>query len=103
MPYGKLDDVDDDEVRYRAVSARDGRFDGWFFVGRPTVEELRHDLRAIMESNANYAYEAFDTPRAKSIRIPQQEWLDGTPTLGANGLPVASGVVKTFDRVMTIL
>jgi peroxiredoxin len=69
-------------------------YDGCFFVGRPTVEELRHDLRAIMESNANYAYEPFDTPKAKGIRIPQQEWLNGAPTLGANGLPVASGVVK---------
>jgi cold shock CspA family protein/peroxiredoxin len=72
-------------------------YDGWFFVGRPTVEELRHDLREIMRTNSNYAYEAFDTPEAKSIRIPQQEWLDGAPPLGANGLPVASGVVKTFD------
>jgi AraC family transcriptional regulator, regulatory protein of adaptative response / DNA-3-methyladenine glycosylase II len=37
VPYGKLDCVDDDEVRYRAVSARDGRFDGWFFVGVRTT------------------------------------------------------------------
>jgi peroxiredoxin len=47
-------------------------YDGWFFVGRPTIEELRHDLRAIMEGSPNYSYEAFDTPEAKSIRIPQQ-------------------------------
>ena len=72
-------------------------YDGWFFVGRPTVEELRHDLRAIMQANSNYAYEAFDTPEAKSIRIPQQEWAAGAPPLGANGLPVADGTVKTFD------
>jgi peroxiredoxin/cold shock CspA family protein len=72
-------------------------YDGWFFVGRPTIEELRHDLRAIMEGSPNYSYEAFDTPEAKSIRIPQQEWLEGAPPLGANGLPVASGVVKSFD------
>jgi peroxiredoxin/cold shock CspA family protein len=72
-------------------------YDGWFFVGRPTIEELRHDLRAIMESSSNYAYEAFDTAEAKSIRIPQQEWLEGAPQPGANGLPVASGVIKSFD------
>ena len=72
-------------------------YDGWFFVGRPTIEELRRDLRAIMESSSNYSYEAFDTPEAKSIRIPQQEWLEGAPTLGTNALPVASGVVKSFD------
>ena len=72
-------------------------YDGWFFVGRPTIEELRHDLRAVMEENSNYAYGAFDTPKARSIRIPQQEWLSGAPPLGANGLPVAGGVVKSFD------
>src|SRR3712207_8282086 len=25
-------------------------YNGWFFVGRPTLEELRHDLREIMRS-----------------------------------------------------
>lgn len=72
-------------------------YDGWFFVGRPTLEELRHDLREIMRTNSNYSYEAFDTPEVRSIRIPQQEWLEGAPPLGANGLPVAAGVVKYFD------
>lgn len=73
-------------------------YDGWFFVGRPTIEELRHDLRDIMQTNSNYGYEAFDTPEAKSIRIPQQEWADGAPLLGANGLEVASGVIRVFDH-----
>ncbi len=72
-------------------------YDSWFFVGRPTVEELRHDLRAIMMTRSDYRYEVFNTPEAKSIRIPRQEWADGAPPLGANGLPVASGVVKSFD------
>ncbi len=72
-------------------------YDGWFFVGRPTLEELRRDLREIMESRKDYRYEAYDTPEVKSIRIPQQEWTDGAPPLGANGLPVARGVVSSFD------
>lgn len=72
-------------------------YDGWFFVGRPTLEELRRDLREIMQNNSNYSYEAFDTPEVKSIRVPQQEWLEGAPPLGANGLPVADGIVKSFD------
>ena len=25
-------------------------YDGWWFVGRPTLEELRHDLRAMMQA-----------------------------------------------------
>jgi len=72
-------------------------YNGWFFVGRPTIEELRLDLRAIMESRSDYRYEAYNTPEVRHIRIPQQEWVDGAPTLGANGLPIARGVVRWFD------
>jgi cold shock CspA family protein/peroxiredoxin len=72
-------------------------YNGWWFVGRPTVEELRHDLRAIMEARSDYRYEAYDTPEVRQIRIPQQEWASGAPPLGANGLPVARGVVRWFD------
>jgi peroxiredoxin/cold shock CspA family protein len=72
-------------------------YDGWFFVGRPTLEELRHDLREIMQTRKDYSYEAYDTPEVKNIRIPQQEWADGAPPLGANGLPVVRGVVSSFD------
>ena len=72
-------------------------YNGWFFVGRPTNEELRHDLRTIMQARSDYRYEAYDTPQVRKIRIPQQEWADGTPSLGENGLPVAQGVVRWFD------
>ena len=72
-------------------------YNGWFFVGRPTIEELRLDLRAIMETRSNYRYEAYDTPQVRHIRIPQQEWIHGAPQLGASGLPVAQGVVRWFD------
>jgi len=72
-------------------------YNGWFFVGRPTLEELRLDLRAIMETRSDYRYEAYDTPEVRQIRIPQQEWIHGTPPLGASGLPVAQGVVRWFD------
>jgi peroxiredoxin/cold shock CspA family protein len=72
-------------------------YNGWYFVGRPTLEELRLDLRAIMEARADYRYEAWTTPEVQAIRIPQQAWLDGAPELGSNGLMVAQGVVKWFD------
>jgi cold shock CspA family protein/peroxiredoxin len=72
-------------------------YDGWFFVGRPTIEELRHDLREIMEARKDYGYETYNTPGVKNIRIPQQEWAGGAPPLGANGLSVARGVVRSFD------
>src|SRR6266550_9023296 len=72
-------------------------YNGWYFVGRPTNEELRHNLRAIMESRSDYRYEAYDTPGVRQIRIPQQEWANGTPPLGATGLLFAQGVVRWFD------
>jgi peroxiredoxin/cold shock CspA family protein len=72
-------------------------YNGWWYVGRPTLEELRQDLRAIMETLSNYHYEAFDTAEARQVRIPQQEWTDGAPPLGKSGLPVVAGVVTDFD------
>src|SRR6266851_4727300 len=72
-------------------------YNGWYFVGRPTTEELRRDLRALMETRSDYRYEAYDTPEVRQIRIPQQEWAHGTPAVGASGLPVAQGVVRWFD------
>ncbi len=72
-------------------------YNGWFFVGRPTIEELRYDLRTMMETRSDYRYEAYNTPQVKQIRIPQQEWKNGAPPLGANGLPVKQGVVQWFD------
>lgn len=72
-------------------------YNGWFFVGRPTIEELRQDLRAIMETRSDYYYETYNTPEVKQIRIPQQEWANGVPPLGANGLLVILGIVRWFD------
>lgn len=72
-------------------------YDGWFFVGRPTPEELRRDLREIMQTRKDYRYEAYDTPEVRRVRIPQQEWADGAPPPGENGLPVTQGVVSSFD------
>jgi cold shock CspA family protein/peroxiredoxin len=72
-------------------------YNGWYFVGRPTLDELRHDLRAIMQSSSSYAYEAWNTPEVKQVRIPQKEWVNGAPPLGASGLPVAEGVVQLFN------
>lgn len=72
-------------------------YNGWFFVGRPTLEELRLDLRTIMETRSDYCYEVYNTPAVRQIRIPQQEWTDGAPPLGANGLPIVQGRVRWFD------
>jgi peroxiredoxin len=40
-------------------------YNGWWFVGRPTLEELRQDLRAIMERcRDDYVYRAPDATPA---------------------------------------
>jgi cold shock CspA family protein/peroxiredoxin len=49
-------------------------YNGWWFVGRPTLEELRQDLRALMEERTDYPHAAWDTPAVKSVRIPAAYW-----------------------------
>lgn len=61
------------------------------------MEELRLDLRAIMETRSDYRYEAYNTPEVRQIRISQQEWDDGVPPLRVSGLPVVQGMVRCFD------
>lgn len=71
---------------------------GWFFVGRPTLEELRIDLRELMSRRSNYRYEAYNREEIKrSIRVPAEMWAAGAPELGASGNPVAHGIVEWFS------
>lgn len=70
-------------------------YNGWYFVGRPTLEELRQDLRLIMKEMDYYPYEAFNTSHVKKIRIPQQTWLVENP--GKTEPALLEGLVKSFD------
>jgi len=67
-------------------------YNGWYFVGRPTAEELRQDLRSIMREMDYYDYEAFNNDHVKKIRIPQQKWLAEND----NG-PFLEGIIASFD------
>lgn len=71
-------------------------YNGWYFVGRPTIEELRQDLRSIMEEMDYYSHEAYNSEHVKKIRIPQQTW-HKEQELGESGLSVHSGKVDSFD------
>jgi len=53
-------------------------YNGWWLVGRPTLEELRHDLRALREGRADYPHAAWDTPAVRSVRIPAAYWAGET-------------------------
>jgi cold shock CspA family protein/alkyl hydroperoxide reductase subunit AhpC len=72
-------------------------YDGWFFVGRPTLEELRMDLRELMSRRKNYTHDAYNKDEIKRVVCPAEMWLDGAPPLGESGNPVGHGVVQWFS------
>jgi peroxiredoxin len=43
-------------------------YNGWWYVGRPTVEELRMDLRALMSRRQDWWYENTPAPYAQAAR-----------------------------------
>ena len=45
-------------------------YNGWWYVGRPTVEELRMDLRALMSQRQDWWYENTPAPYARPPRTP---------------------------------
>jgi len=70
-------------------------YNGWWLVGRPTLEELRQDLRALMEGRADYPHAAWDTLVVKSVRIPAVYWT-GEAESGWNVVGRGKGRVRRF-------
>ena len=70
-------------------------YNGWYFVGRPTTEELRQDLRSIMQEMDYYSYDAFNTEHVKKIRIPQQTWTGKQPNTSKSKGEIHSFNLKT--------
>lgn len=70
-------------------------YNGWYFVGRPTLEELRQDLWTIMQQMDYYDYEEYNTAHIKKIRIPQQTWLQ--ENYDNPKLPKYEGIVSSFN------
>ncbi len=73
-------------------------YNGWWFVGRPTLEELRQDLRALMERRADYPHAAWDTPAVKSVRIPAAYWTEQAEATGWNLVGRGKGRVRWFSH-----
>lgn len=69
-------------------------YTGWWLIGRPSVEELRQDLRALMERRADYPYAAWDTPAVKAVRVPAAYWA------GRGDVPEWKVVGKEKGRVL---
>ena len=72
-------------------------YNGWWFVGRPTLEELRQDLRALMEERLDYPHAAWDTPTVKAVRIPAAYWA-GKPEAAWPVVGRGKGRVQWFTR-----
>lgn len=47
-------------------------YDGWWFVGRPTLEELRRDLRAMMQDRADYHYTGPSLASVEQAKMEQR-------------------------------
>jgi len=71
-------------------------YDGWFFVGRPTLEELRQDLRACMATKRNYRYEAYARPEVLAVAPAAEYWQQERP-LGQAGRATGQGTVEWFS------
>ena len=49
-------------------------YTGWWLAGRPSVEELRRDIRDLKAQLADYSHAAWDTPAVKAVRVPAAYW-----------------------------
>lgn len=73
-------------------------YNGWWLAGRPTLEELRQDLRALMEKRADYPHAAWDTPEVKSVRIPAAHWAGQGDATARKPSREEKGWVRWFAR-----
>ena len=46
-------------------------YNGWYYVGRPMVEEVRIDWRVLMSRHPNYVYDPSRAPASKGPPPPQ--------------------------------
>ena len=53
-------------------------YTGWWLAGRPSVEELRGDIRALKTQLDDYGHAAWDTPEVRAVRIPAAYWAGHT-------------------------
>jgi peroxiredoxin len=47
-------------------------YNGWWYLGRPTVEELRMDLRALMTRRRDWWYDDTPAPYTQVVNAPRR-------------------------------
>jgi len=67
-------------------------YDGWWSAGRPSVEELRRDIREVMSATRRWPYAAWTEQRVTNVRVPQERWASETVAV-----PGRRGCVAWFD------
>ena len=73
-------------------------YNGWWLAGRPTLEELRQDLRAIRAKQEDYEHAAWDTPTVKAVRVPAAYWAGQTDAKTWRTVGQGRGRVRWFAR-----
>ena len=73
-------------------------YTGWWLAGRPTVEELRRDIRVLRQQLDDYAHAAWDTPEVKAVRIPAAYWDGQTSGKTWRTVGKGRGRVQWFAR-----
>jgi peroxiredoxin/cold shock CspA family protein len=73
-------------------------YTGWWLAGRPTVEELRRDIRALRHQLDDYTHAAWDTSEVKAVRIPAASWDGQTPGKTWRTVGKGRGRVQWFAR-----
>ena len=71
-------------------------YNGWWLVGRPSIEELRQDLRTLMKDRADYSHAAWDTPEVRSVRVPAAYWAGQADAVTGKVVGRAKGRVRWF-------
>ena len=72
-------------------------YTGWWLAGRPSVEELRRDIRFLKARLADYGHAAWDTPEVRAVRIPAAYW-DGQAAKPWRTVGYGRGRVAWFAR-----
>ncbi|KAI8851175.1 cold-shock DNA-binding domain protein [Chytridium lagenaria] len=75
-------------------------YDGWWFAGRPTIEELRKEIRNILSRRTSYRFDAWTKPEVTSVRIPADVWAHGLIPIPSRGGSEATGTVRWFDPAL---
>lgn len=72
-------------------------YDGWWLTGRPSVDELVRDVRALRVSSAGGRFEDWADERVTALRVPARTWATGGSPPGPIARRDVAATVTTYD------